>query len=181
MDNTPDIECNTTSDLQKDNLHIDFSGISEIELRGTTLPVLEVFELFKEGHSNKQIEEALGLHKNEAAIVKSLAAFRKLKKEWIDEANDRGQAYKHHQTVSFEKLALKATERLEELLDSPNDKVVLDASKYIVDHLKRLHDTQVDDQIHELEGTIINIISNEDGSTTYALESETVEVESAEL
>ena len=151
----------------------ELSELALIELRETNLPVLEVFELVKLGNTTKQIAELLGLYPKQITTIKSLACYKQLNKEWTEEQQELSQAYVSGQIGTYQTLADKAAKRLEELMQSENEKVAIEASKFIVTTVNSLHKDQVDDKITQLEQTI-NVILDSQSPTTIDVEGDYV-------
>lgn len=141
------------------------SELALIELKETNLPVIEVFNLVKLGNTTKQIADLLGLYPKQVTTIKSLGCYKQLKQEWAEEQQELSQVYVSKQITSYQTLANKAASRLEELMQSENEKVAIEASKFIVTTINGLHKDQVDDKITQLEQTINVILDGENPAT----------------
>lgn len=122
-------------------------------------PVEQVLDLTYQGLSRKEISEELDISLPQVKRIRLSADYKELDYERQTELRLIRDAEAEEQIQAYVQLEKKARTRLEELCESQNEKIALDAAKFLSTHQEKLKENAVMNRIQELEAMIEKFIS----------------------
>lgn len=121
-------------------------------------PYEEVFELTIQGASRQEISDELEISIWQVDRTRRCEEYKQLKRESDREKKEKIHDFKLQQADLYKSFVVKAQQRLLELVDSKNEKIAVDASKFLITQhsviIKAIEDTDlatINDILSELE------------------------------
>lgn len=124
------------------------------QLSQSDKPVYEVFELTIEGRTRKEIIDLLNLTQYQLSNIKNSKAFIELLEEYQDDTNRQCDLFQQHQLRHYNSLMEKVNQRLMELANSDNEKIALEANKFIANRQQKLYEDSVNVRLAILEAQL---------------------------
>lgn len=122
----------------------------------TNLPYIRVFELTQEGKSRQEISDELTISLSQVDRSRACKEYRELKIESNRILKEAINDFRLSQIVAHKNTVLKARKRIDELIDSENEKIALDACKTVLTK----SDTDIK-AINELDMTELGVMMEE--------------------
>ena len=122
----------------------------------TNHPFIEVFELTQDGKSRQEISDELGISLSQVDRTRACKEYKELKIETNQHRKELLNDFRLKKAEDSYALVVKAFNKLNELIDSENEKIALEASKYVITN----QDAQIK-AINEVDMTELGIMMEE--------------------
>lgn len=130
------------------------------QLSKSNSPVFEVFELVKQGKSDKEIKDVLDLTTYKLRDIKKTKTYQELKEEYYRESSVQADLFQSHLLDKYSSIMDEVTNKLIDLTNSENEKVSLEACKFIIDRYQRLYESKQDGRLAQLESMVTELLES---------------------
>jgi hypothetical protein len=127
--------------------------------------VYKVFDAMKSGISTEQIAKNFELTPKQINKIKKSSEYRQLESIYEKDRYDENRQFlkQQHDEVRF--ICSEGLRRLRSLIDSEDDKVALEACKWLLNYEKQLQQTETEESLLELEELVSTLLESKQNAS----------------